>query len=284
MHEAQLHEKTSFITLTYNDKSLHQLAAAQSRAARDSPGLPLTLVRTPHPREKAHEITEQDKSRAVSLSKSDLQLFTKRLNIEVQRLNQSTKGIRYYASGEYGEKTERPHYHIALFGEDFSDDRKKWRTSGPYVIHRSSRLEELWPYGHSEIGVLTFESAAYIARYITKKITGEKSTAHYKRQDELGNTYWLEPEFSHMSRRPGLGKGWIDKYKTSVYPHDRVIINGQAAKPPRYYDMKHAETHPEEAEQVKALRKKKSVDQPVDRLRAGETITRAKLSLNKRKI
>lgn len=284
MHEAQLHKKTSFITLTYNDKSLKGAAASSQSltAAAPRPGLPQPLDRTSTRETHAHEKQE----RAATLSKRDLQLFTKRLHDNVKRQPESTKGVRYFACGEYGEKTHRPHYHLAVFGEDFSGDRLPWRTAGKYQVWRSPRLEELWPFGHSEIGELTFESAAYVARYLTKKITGEKAIEHYKRTDEHGCEYWLEPEFSHMSRNPGLGQGWLKQYKTSVYPHDRVIINARAAKPPRYYDQELKKTDLVVHDQVKAARKAaiNSEANSPERLRAGETITRAKLKQKPRSL
>lgn len=295
MHETQLHQQNCWITLTYEDKYLPRGGSALRAAAPLRQGLPQPLDRRTHAETHANENQE----RAASLSKEDLTLFTKRLHINVLRKNQktdeqSTKGVRYFAVGEYGEKYHRPHYHIAVFGEDFSGDRLYLRTEGEYTVWRSPRLEALWPYGKSEIGALTFESAAYTAGYITKKITEGKrdypartncwcgnactnANEHYRRTDHNGVDYWLEPEFSHMSRNPGLGKGWIEKYKSSVYPHDRVIINERAAKPPRFYDNKHKESDPLEHELVKAERKRKTVEQPPERLRDGEVIQRAKL-------
>lgn len=78
------------------------------------------------------------------------------------------KGIRFFHCGEYGEKLGRPHYHAILFGLDFAD-KTKWKMRRGYQTWRSKSLEKLWPFGHSEIGSVTFESAAYVARYILKK-------------------------------------------------------------------------------------------------------------------
>lgn len=101
----------------------------------------------------------------------------------------------------------------------------------------SEELRELWPYGHSTIGAVTFESAAYVARYITKKMTGPLAESHYEIADPLtGEIHGRKPEYITMSRRPGIGKGWWDKYKADVYPHDFVVLRGKKMRPPRFYD------------------------------------------------
>ena len=88
-------------------------------------------------------------------------------------------GIRFYACGEYGSKFGRPHYHACLFNHDFAD-KTLWKITNDVPLYRSSSLEELWPYGHSSVGNVTFQSAAYVARYILKKITGEHADNRLK--------------------------------------------------------------------------------------------------------
>jgi hypothetical protein len=94
----------------------------------------------------------------------------------------------------------------------------------------------LWPYGYSSTGDVSFESAAYVARYVTKKITGKAADSHYEHVDADGVVSWRTPEFSHMSLKPGIAYGWIKKYMADVYPHDYVILKGKKRTPPRYYD------------------------------------------------
>lgn len=287
MHEAQLHEKTSFITLTYNKDSLPSPAATSqslSAAGNVRPGLPQPLDRHAHAKTHAHEEQEQD---AASLSKTDLQAFTKRLNEDVRR--RSGKGVKYYACGEYGEKKHRPHYHIAVFGEDFSDDRQVWKhTDTGNILWRSSRLQRLWPHGGADIGELTFESAAYIARYIMKKITGSMAQHHYTRIDREGNTYELQPEFNVMSRRPGIASQWFKEFKNDVYPHDHVISRGHPAKPPRYYDKLLEQIDPYLLAQIKADREAAANlhadDNTPARLESREIVAIAKLNQNKRSL
>lgn len=165
-----------------------------------------------------------------SVDKRDLQLFFKRL-----RKFLKTDRVRYFASGEYGDKTGRPHYHICLFGYDFKDKEliysnqtSEFAPSADYKLYTSKTLERVWQNkGFVTIGSLTFESAGYVARYCLKKITGKKQKSHYNGR---------EPEFALMSRNNGIGFSWFEKYKTDVYPKDFFTINGCKQKPVRYYD------------------------------------------------
>jgi len=108
-----------------------------------------------------------------SLDYRDFQLFMKRL-----RKRFTGKSIRFYMCGEYGENFGRPHFHACIFGHNF-DDLKLWKTQNDVPLFRSKTLEELWPFGHSSVGTVTFESAAYVARYIMKKVTGDAAAEHY---------------------------------------------------------------------------------------------------------
>lgn len=155
-----------------------------------------------------------------SLCLNDFQLFMKRLR------KQYGKGIRYFHCGEYGENLGRPHYHALLFNHDFTD-RKFWAKRNDFKLYTSNALRELWPMGHSVIGDVSFESAAYVARYVMKKVTGDRAADYYGPKI---------PEYTTMSRRPGIGKMWYEKFKGDVYPRDRVVIRGHSTRPPRFYD------------------------------------------------
>ena len=161
------------------------------------------------------------------------------------RNNHRGARIRYFHCGEYGSLGDRPHYHAAVFGYGFPD-RKKWADRAGNPTYRSDELEELWPDGHAEIGSVTFKSAAYIARYVTKKIkltehsseeAIEEYYARYERVNALtGEIQEVEPEFATMSLRPGIGEGWLRKFWKDVYPSDSIVVNGKTQRPPRYYD------------------------------------------------
>lgn len=289
MCEAQLHEKNSFLTLTYNDETL----------GRRRPTWEPTVPYTP-PSEKATRASnysqtssEQALRQIDSLHPRDAQLFMKRLRFNLAKLNPSAR-VRFYLVGEYGERFGRPHYHIALFGEDFSDDRRYHYTSDSgHNVWRSSRLEELWPYGNSEVGELTIESAAYIAAYVLKKINGKKADEHYRRTDpNTGQEIWIEPEFAFMSRGGRRGRGiaaeWLSKYMSDVYPHDHVVHNGKQLKPPRYFDKLLEQYDPITMEVIRLARETRAKDLAEDntpaRLRDKEIVTAAKLKLKQRNL
>jgi hypothetical protein len=234
VHEAKLHSKNCFITLTYNSRSLPD-------------GGTLVL--------------------------RHFQLFMKKLR------KQYGPGIRYFHCGEYGDKRGRPHYHACLFNHDF-DDKYPWKiTKAGELIYRSPSLEKLWTYGHSSIGEVTFESAAYVARYVTKKLTGKVgnvSYREYQQSQKLGEDFTiiledenkrkvygqinsstgeitreLKPEYVTMSRRPGIGYEFYKKYKEEIYAQDFCPMNGKKIRPPKFYDGHYEIDEPEHFEEIK---------------------------------
>lgn len=160
-----------------------------------------------------------------------LQYFFKRL-----RKARPYSRLRFLACGEYGEKLQRPHYHAIIFNCEFPDQELHAVRRGNQT-YISEELSRLWPRGFHEIGEVTWQSSAYVARYISKKINGEDADLHYVNK-QTGET--LEPEFLRCSRRPGLGQTWFEKYYKDIYPSDEVLIkNGTEIKRysvPRYYD------------------------------------------------
>ncbi len=186
-----------------------------------------------------------------SLNKKHFQKFVKRLRQKI-----APKRVRYYQCGEYGDELGRPHYHACLFGLDFED--KEWIGKGKnYILYTSKMLTDTWGLGFTSIGEFNFQTAAYCARYIMKKITGPKAEDHYMRWDENGVVYWLEPEYCTMSRRPGIGKDWYEKFKNDLYPSDEVPVPGYGVynKVPRYYDEILEAEDPDTYEEIKRLRK-----------------------------
>jgi len=185
-----------------------------------------------------------------SLSKSHFQKFIKRL-----RKHLSPQTIRYFMAGEYGENLSRPHYHACLFGVDFPD-KDPIRECEGIILYNSPTLDDIWGKGYTTLGDVTFETAAYTARYITKKITGDQANQHYQTTcAHTGNLITLEPEYTAMSLKPGIGADWLEKYETDVYPSDFIIHRGKKIKVPRYYD-KIMELRGEDLETIKKLRKK----------------------------
>lgn len=164
----------------------------------------------------------------------DLQLFMKRLRKAI-----SPTKVRYYACGEYGDNFGRPHYHVVLFGYGFPD-RKAWRKSpAGFVLYRSAFLESLWPFGNCEIGEVTAQSGAYVARYVMKKIGGPPAADHYNRPHPLtGEMHRVSPEFAVMSSRPGIGGTWFDKFEGDVFPADFLVIDTRKVPVPKYFSQK----------------------------------------------
>lgn len=237
-----------------------------------------------------HEAREHDRNCFLTLTYSDehlpqnhsldiraWQLFAKRLRKQAS--------FRYYHVGEYGEQTLRPHYHAIIFGQDFSNSRKLFKTSQGHQLFTSSLIEKLWPYGHHLIGDVTFDSCCYVARYVTKKITGEAADAHYTRVDaETGEVFNVKPEYATMSRRPGIGQGYFKKWKEDIYKDDSVVSSGREYPPPRYYDRLLEKENPREHERIQKERRHRALARPRDddrerRERNREVIQKAKLGL-----
>lgn len=187
-----------------------------------------------------------------SLKKRDLQLFMKRLRKE------RPPGQRFYACGEYGEITGRPHYHVLLLSTCFSDMKKiSWGLKeSPHERYASAELQRLWPYGQSVIAEVNFETCAYVARYCTKVITGDPEDAKYGLVGIVDGKkiFRREREFAVMSRRPGLGMMWFNQFKGEWYTHDSSIINEREVPLTRFYDNKYELVDPVRLEAIKKNR------------------------------
>lgn len=162
VHEAQLHPRNSFLTLTYDDEHL-------------PPDL--------------------------SLRKAHWQKFCKRVRKGLEALPSESRTFRYLHCGEYGDVNGRPHYHAIVFGQDWSHDRVPVRTRGKHPLWMSAELTEKWRHGLVFIGEASFQSAAYVARYALKKRTrkehrdsGDTRTQEYvtmSRNPGIGSA-WFE--------------------------------------------------------------------------------------------
>lgn len=206
----------------------------------------------------------------LSLDYDDLKKF-------FHRLRYYKPGFRYYACGEYGDRTARPHFHAILFDIDFED---KCRHS--QNLYTSPLLEKVWGKGFCPFGDVTFDSAAYVARYCLKKVTGDKALDHYRRiDDETGEVYYIESEQARMSLKPAVGRRWFDLYKKDRLAHDYVVINGKRCKPPRYYDNLIQAESEGRFEQIKARRMeyalRKASDNTKDRLIVKEAVKRSQI-------
>lgn len=178
------------------------------------------------------------------------QLFMKRL-----RKKYAPKKIRFYHCGEYGDTDDRPHYHAILFGHTFRDQVP---IPGKENTYYSQELETLWGKGFTTTGNVVFETAAYIARYCMKKQTG-KNAEEYELIDPIDfQVYSIQAPYSTMSRKPGIGRTWYDKYKTDCYPSDFLVFRNQKMKPPKIYETYLEEEDTELYKQVKFNRAKEA--------------------------
>lgn len=219
-----------------------------------------------------------------SLNYSHFQKFMKRL----RKRFRGTR-IRFYMCGEYGEQFGRPHYHACLFGFNFPDRVLAKDSDSGCRLYTSQILEDLWGFGFCTIGDVSFDSAAYVARYILKKVTGDAAEFHYTFVNpDTGEIYRREPEFCHMSLKPGIGFDWLQKYHKDVYPHDYVVVNGKQVKPPKYYDKKYGEVDLDRQDAVLADRAfegyQRRDDATPDRLVVREAVTKGRLSFKKRSL
>lgn len=150
-----------------------------------------------------------------SLWKPDLQKFFKRLRKKYQ-----DKEIRYYAAGEYGSNTFRPHYHAIIFGlsfEDFQDIRPRGKNEFGQVYYESEEFARIWDQGFCLLASVSWQTCAYVSRYVQKKVNNSFTWL----TDQLG----AEPEFSLMSRRPGLAGHYINDHPDKMV-YTNLYVNG----------------------------------------------------------
>ncbi len=149
-----------------------------------------------------------------TLKKTDLSAFLKRLRKHFE----STK-LRFFACGEYGTKTLRPHYHLIIYGYPKFENR--WAET--------ELLSRIWKNGNVYLGSVTEQSIAYVSRYVLKKSGNSAAFSKYQ-----------EKEFVNMSRRPGIGAEWISTHLKDISVNDEVpfLSHGvvRFVKPPRYFD------------------------------------------------
>jgi len=191
----------------------------------------------------SHEASQHDDNAFITLTYNDdalpsngsldhrhFQLFMKKLRKSIY-----PKRLKFYMCGEYGDLNMRPHYHACLFGHDFKD-KQLWKERSGIRTYISDELAEIWGNGFITTGDVTFESAAYVARYVMKKRTGPAAIARYTTYDpETGEILRdLKPEYNKGSN--GIAKWWVLKNREIVMRRDEVICRGRPMQPPRYYD------------------------------------------------
>lgn len=209
VHEAQVHEQNSFITLTYAD----------------------------------------DKLKSEKLIESDFDEFIKKLRHHpytdadgIYRSRHQTPKIGppykpkfgVFGVGEYGEKTKRPHWHAIIFGWSPTDAVPKYTTEAGHQVAASKTLNTCWGHGIAEVGTVTIDSAGYCARYSAKKLVHGFDGEHE-----------YEP-IPKKSLKPAIGKRWLEKYCNDVFNYGKLIHDFKdVGTIPRYYESWFKKNHPE---------------------------------------
>ncbi|QXP08467.1 MAG: replication initiator protein [Arizlama microvirus] len=233
LHESSLYKRNCFITLTYDNKHLPSDESIHVREFQ----LFMKKLRKAYP---------NDKIRFFHCGEyGELCGFCRKPKYIKGRPDKSCK------CKIYRPELGRPHYHACLFNFDFDQvvfandnrgisipttEKRLFSDQQGIKLYTSKRLEEIWGNGYCTIGEVTFDSAAYVARYIMKKINGEHADKYYD-----GRT----PEYTTMSRGGkdekkknlgGIARKWYEQNREDIYPHDYVVVNGKKVHPPKYYD------------------------------------------------
>ena len=148
-----------------------------------------------------------------TLSKTDYQKFTKRLRSKIK----TNKPLKYYACGEYGTQSQRPHYHSIIFNLPF-----EWTKNATY-------LQETWGLGHIDVSPCNTATISYVTKYLLK--------GNFEPQNELDDR---TPEFSLMSKKLGLSHltPQMQKYYQQNLNNFVTLENGTKTALPRYFREK----------------------------------------------
>lgn len=220
-----------------------------------------------------------------SLDPEDTRNFIRRLRSKIG------KDFKYFLCGEYGDQNDRPHYHAIIFGYDFGYT-KRHLPQNPLSLPKQLKqtetkvlsplngtdalscpqLDNIWGLGHTSVGALTFDSAAYVAQYSMKKVNGPNAKSHY------GNRL---PEFMRCSQK-SIGREYATEYANEIILHNSVISNGQKQPIPSYY-LKLFEKQKYDLTQLKQLREEFSETHSVEKsyIRAQQLDSKFKLKLSK---
>lgn len=250
--EMGLYEKNCFVTLTYDDDHL--------------PMNPAPIGREVDPITGETWIKYADDEFNATLRLEDLQNFMKGLRRKLNEIPiDKRKGkkryynkndpeyqrVRFFGCGEYGDHTHRSHYHLILFNYCPVDLVAYKQSDLGFTYYTSEFLSKIWNKGHVIVSEASWETAAYTARYIIKKQTGQASQFY-----EDNN---IVPEFCVMSRKPGIGFSWYDNHKKCYATFsDKLVGEGSHRKfnRIRYFDRKFNEEYPFDMESIKTLGEK----------------------------
>lgn len=231
MLEARDHKDNAFITLTYDQEHVKWVPGANRDTGELEP--------------------------VTTLIPEDLTKFMKDLR-RYYKYHYNHDDIRFFACGEYGEETHRAHYHITAFNLPVYDLEYFFTNKNGDKTYLSETLAKIWGKGQVSVGEVTWQSAAYVARYVVKKFKGPDAKDYYKK---LG----IKPEFVRMSRKPGIARKYYEENKDKIYELDEIIITGkkgqaQVVKPSKYYDRLFDLDSPEAMAAIKERRQKLAME------------------------
>lgn len=234
MLELQYHDSAYFVTLTYDEEHL-----------------PISYF---------PDIYTGEAIPVGTLRKRDFQLFMKRLR---KRFGEN---IRFFAAGEYGSDTFRPHYHLIIFGLHL-DDLETYKQQRGFTYYNSPSLQDVWsvnigsnrsasyePLGYAVVAPVTWETCAYTARYVMKKLKGPLADWYCYHN--------IEPPFTLMSRNPGIAHQWyVDHPDFNEYDYINVATEtgGRKFRSPRYLNYLYDIDYPEESAILKESRKQMAI-------------------------
>lgn len=165
-----------------------------------------------------HESTEHQQNSFLTLTYADENLpqnglIDKRpLQTFFKRIRKQGHKVRYLACGEYGSLTRRPHYHAIIFGKDWLENAIPITEQ----LYTNQSLTDAWGLGHVTAASVTMASICYVCGYVNKKIDDQDT-------------------FNLMSRRPGIGHTWLDKFKDDILRTGFVSIEGRQYQVPKRY-------------------------------------------------
>lgn len=134
-----------------------------------------------------------------------------------ERRRKNKKPIRYIQCGEYGPKTKRPHYHAVVFNFKPDDLRRYSRDRRGYWLYTSKKINDIWGKGYVIIGNATTETAAYVARYCTKKyMKTEEEIIRMKNKKQL--------EYITASSLGFIGYPWFINHKDEIMRNNGIIM------------------------------------------------------------
>lgn len=232
MKEAAEYQDNIMVTLTYNDENIP----------------------------KKHLIdkeTGEIKATTYTLKKKDMRNF-----LDKMRKHYGYESFRYYYAGEYGDQFGRPHYHIIFFGLKVKDmEFLKWSkcewSKEKNALYRSRTIDKIWGKGFVDLNEVNYETCCYVARYVLKKYKRLKGTGK-EDEEETGKL----PEYTCMSRRPGIGHAFFEKNKEKFENEETFWQRTKKGliqfKPGRYFDKQIEKENPELMEAIKKKREEKS--------------------------